>query len=173
MIEREHHHQKSFFFFFLLNLDLLHFSPLSPLSLSSIAGTPGGLRKIPEAAGLAVGAVFLVCLALFQHLHASGGVALLAPSSSSAASAPPPPPPALTSFFFGGKAAPVSSSSAPPATDAWLVDYNAALAAIAFMLLLGFADDVLDVPWRVRIFFFFFRFKSIFTYFIIHLFLFL
>ena len=31
---------------------------------------------------------------------------------------------------------------------------GAALAAIAFMLLLGFADDVLDVPWRVRLFFF-------------------
>lgn len=121
------------------------------LSISSL-GTPGGLRKIPEAAGLAVGAVFLVCLALFQHLHASGGVALLAPSSS--VGAPPPPPPALTSFFFGGKAS-ASASLPPAATDAWLVDYNAALAAIAFMLLLGFADDVLDVPWRVRTFIFF------------------
>ena len=94
-----------------------------------------------------MGAVFLVCLALFQHLHASGGVALLAPS---AASSPPPP---ATSFFFGGESRSVSLASAP-ATDAWLVDYNAALAAIAFMLLLGFADDVLDVPWRVRLFFF-------------------
>ena len=42
-------------------------------------------------------------------------------------------------------------------TGAWrppqlrLVDYNAALAAICFMLLLGFADDVLDVPWRVKL----------------------
>lgn len=105
-----------------------------------------------------MGAVFLVCLALFQHLHASGGVALLAPSA--AFSSPPPPLPA-TSFFFGGKAKSFSSAlSSAPATDAWLVDYNAALAAIAFMLLLGFADDVLDVPWRVReksFSFFFFR----------------
>ena len=38
----------------------------------------------------------------------------------------------------------------PPA-DAWLVDFNAALATICFMLFLGFADDVLDVPWRVKL----------------------
>ncbi|CAI8604848.1 unnamed protein product [Vicia faba] len=30
----------------------------------------------------------------------------------------------------------------------WLVEYNAALACIFFMTLLGFVDDVLDVPWR-------------------------
>lgn len=35
--------------------------------------------------------------------------------------------------------------------DAWLVDYNAALASICFMLFLGFADDVLDIPWRVKL----------------------
>ncbi|CAN6484928.1 unnamed protein product [Victoria cruziana] len=33
----------------------------------------------------------------------------------------------------------------------WLVEYNAALASICFMLLLGFVDDVLDVPWRVKL----------------------
>ena len=38
-----------------------------------------------------------------------------------------------------------------PLSDAWLVDYNAALATICFMLFLGFADDVLDVPWRVKL----------------------
>ncbi|RDX82618.1 UDP-N-acetylglucosamine--dolichyl-phosphate N-acetylglucosaminephosphotransferase, partial [Mucuna pruriens] len=32
----------------------------------------------------------------------------------------------------------------------WLVEYNAALASICFMTLLGFVDDVLDVPWRNR-----------------------
>ncbi|KAF5938183.1 hypothetical protein HYC85_025689 [Camellia sinensis] len=31
----------------------------------------------------------------------------------------------------------------------WLVEYNAALASVCFMILLGFVDDVLDVPWRV------------------------
>jgi len=34
----------------------------------------------------------------------------------------------------------------------WLVEYNAALASICFMTLLGFIDDVLDVPWRVWVF---------------------
>ncbi len=38
-----------------------------------------------------------------------------------------------------------------PIEDAWLVDYNAALATICFMLFLGFADDVLDIPWRVKL----------------------
>ncbi|KAF5737661.1 UDP-N-acetylglucosamine--dolichyl-phosphate N-acetylglucosaminephosphotransferase [Tripterygium wilfordii] len=33
----------------------------------------------------------------------------------------------------------------------WLVEYNAALASICFMILLGFVDDVLDVPWRVKL----------------------
>lgn len=33
----------------------------------------------------------------------------------------------------------------------WLVEYNAALACICFMTLLGFVDDVLDVPWRVKL----------------------
>ncbi|KAI0510579.1 hypothetical protein KFK09_011184 [Dendrobium nobile] len=33
----------------------------------------------------------------------------------------------------------------------WLVEYNAALACICFMTLLGFVDDVLDVPWRIKL----------------------
>ncbi|CAL9782667.1 unnamed protein product [Musa acuminata subsp. burmannicoides] len=33
----------------------------------------------------------------------------------------------------------------------WLVEYNAALASICFMILLGFVDDVLDVPWRAKL----------------------
>ncbi|KAG9157461.1 hypothetical protein Leryth_010294 [Lithospermum erythrorhizon] len=33
----------------------------------------------------------------------------------------------------------------------WLVEYNAALASICFMFLLGFVDDVLDLPWRVKL----------------------
>ena len=38
-----------------------------------------------------------------------------------------------------------------PIADSWMVDYNAALATICFMLFLGFADDVLDIPWRVKL----------------------
>ena len=41
-----------------------------------------------------------------------------------------------------------SGAAGDAASDAWLVDYNAALATICFMLFLGFADDVLDIPWR-------------------------
>ncbi|RLN36197.1 UDP-N-acetylglucosamine--dolichyl-phosphate N-acetylglucosaminephosphotransferase [Panicum miliaceum] len=33
----------------------------------------------------------------------------------------------------------------------WLVEYNAALASVCFMILLGFVDDVLDIPWRVKL----------------------
>ena len=37
------------------------------------------------------------------------------------------------------------------ADPSWLVEYNATLASIHFMLLMGFLDDVLDVPWRVKL----------------------
>ncbi|KAK1319138.1 hypothetical protein QJS10_CPB04g00444 [Acorus calamus] len=37
------------------------------------------------------------------------------------------------------------------ADSIWLVEYNAALASICFMMLLGFVDDVLDIPWRVKL----------------------
>lgn len=35
--------------------------------------------------------------------------------------------------------------------DEWLLEYNAALASICFMLFLGFVDDVLDIPWRYKL----------------------
>jgi len=38
-------------------------------------------------------------------------------------------------------------------SDEWLVEYNAALATICFMLFLGFVDDVLDIPWRAKLVF--------------------
>ncbi|XP_068659508.1 uncharacterized protein [Aristolochia californica] len=33
----------------------------------------------------------------------------------------------------------------------WLVEYNAALVSVCFMMLLGFVDDVLDIPWRIKL----------------------
>ncbi|GKV48909.1 hypothetical protein SLEP1_g55694 [Rubroshorea leprosula] len=39
----------------------------------------------------------------------------------------------------------------PDTNFEWLVECNAALASICFMILLGFVDDVLDVPWRVKL----------------------
>jgi len=38
-----------------------------------------------------------------------------------------------------------------PLFAAQLPEYNAALTSICFMILLGFADDVLDLRWRVKI----------------------
>ena len=35
--------------------------------------------------------------------------------------------------------------------DAWALEQNSALACVGFMIFLGFVDDVLDLPWRVKI----------------------
>lgn len=47
------------------------------------------------------------------------------------------------------------SRSPPPHTTfrplPQLANYNAALLSICFMVLLGFADDVLDLPWRYKL----------------------
>ena len=94
------------------------------------AGTEAGEKPIPESLGLAPGVVFLVCIVLFQQLHYYDVASGL--------------------HWLSGRPAPdllLHKSIA----DSWLVDYNAALATICFMLFLGFADDVLDVPWRVKL----------------------
>ena len=49
---------------------------------------------------------------------------------------------------LGGFTGPITLEAVHPD---WHVDYNAALATICFMLFLGFADDVLDIPWRVKL----------------------
>lgn len=36
-------------------------------------------------------------------------------------------------------------------SDSWAVEQNSALACVGFMIFLGFVDDVLDLPWRVKI----------------------
>lgn len=92
-------------------------------------GTPAGEVPIPEAAGLAPGCVFLLCVICFQLLHYYdiGSLAQYV----------------LSGFTVGPKPEPIA--------DSWLVDYNAALATIGFMLFLGFTDDVLDIRWRVKL----------------------
>uniref|UniRef100_A0A061R2T3 UDP-N-acetylglucosamine--dolichyl-phosphate N-acetylglucosaminephosphotransferase n=1 Tax=Tetraselmis sp. GSL018 TaxID=582737 RepID=A0A061R2T3_9CHLO len=92
-------------------------------------GTQAGEKRIPEALGLAVGVVFLVCVICFQQLHYYDASGFLAFASR------------------GMK----GDMEREVIADAWLVDYNAALATICFMLFLGFADDVLDIPWRVKL----------------------
>ena len=95
-----------------------------------VAGTAMGEKKVPESLGLAVGVVYLVCIVLFQLLHSHDAAAT------------------LHWVHRGGGGAALKTQ---PIADAWLVDYNAALATICFMLFLGFADDVLDIPWRVKL----------------------
>eukprot|EP00951_Prasinocladus_malaysianus_P020168 scaffold164681_cov34-Prasinocladus_malaysianus.AAC.1 len=92
-------------------------------------GTEAGEKKIPESLGLAVGLVFLVCMILLQQLHYYDASGFLA-------------------YFTNVTPGEVNRQVA---ADEWLVDYNAALATICFMLFLGFADDVLDIPWRVKL----------------------
>lgn len=93
------------------------------------AGTPGADTPIPESAGLAPACVFLVCIVTFELLHYYDANSLVS----------------FVSSGFRGALAP----EALP--ESWLVDYNAALATITFMVFLGFADDVLDIRWRVKL----------------------
>lgn len=94
-------------------------------------GTEAGEKPIPESLGLACGLVFLVVMVLSQQLHYYDVASLVEH--------------VLHHSYKGRTWQPELMS------DAWLVDYNAALATICFMLFLGFADDVLDIPWRVKL----------------------
>eukprot|EP00798_Chlamydomonas_sp_ICE-L_P015519 gene15520-21608_t len=93
-------------------------------------GTELGEVPIPESAGLAVGCIFLLCVTIFELLHYydMGSIAQW-----------------LGSGFQG------NVPQRELVSDSWVVDYNAALATIGFMMFLGFADDVLDIPWRVKL----------------------
>lgn len=93
-------------------------------------GTAAGEVPIPESAGLAVGCVFLLCVICFEFLHFYDIGSLAS----------------WVSKGFSG-----ALPSLEPIQESWLVDYNAALATIGFMMFLGFADDVLDIRWRVKL----------------------
>lgn len=92
-------------------------------------GTPAGETPIPESAGLAPAVVFLLCIISFELIHYYDINSLV-------------------SWVSGGFRGRLELQLLP---ESWLVDYNAALASIGFMVLLGFADDVLDFPWRVKL----------------------
>lgn len=92
-------------------------------------GTPAGETPIPESAGLAPAAVFLLCIICFELIHYYDINSLV-------------------DWVTGGFKGQLQLQLLP---DSWLVDYNAALATIGFMVFLGFADDVLDIPWRVKL----------------------
>ena len=89
-------------------------------------GIEAGERPVPESLGLAPGVVSLGCLAIMQLLQRSRVV------------------PRVCSMLG------VTDCELPD-QDTWLDDFPAALASIAFMLMLGFVDDVLDLPWRVKL----------------------
>jgi UDP-N-acetylglucosamine--dolichyl-phosphate N-acetylglucosaminephosphotransferase len=92
-------------------------------------GTPAGDTPIPESAGLAPAAAFLLCIICFELIHYYDINSLF-------------------EWVNSGFRGPLHLQLLP---DSWLVDYNAALATIGFMVFLGFADDVLDIPWRVKL----------------------
>lgn len=117
--------------------------------------------KVPEALGLVAGCMFLLCVVSFQVIysgtfkgrwHQEGDVyeaswqvrAMTFPRLSTASrvrvGSPVMSPHTIT---------PSSPAIAPG--DRAQVEYNAGMASICFMLLLGFADDVLDIPWRIKI----------------------
>lgn len=92
-------------------------------------GTEAGEKPIPESAGLAPGCVFLLALICIEFLHYYDVASLV-------------------HFVREGFKGPLQLETI---AESWLVDYNAAMAAIGFMLFLGFADDVLDIRWRVKL----------------------
>ena len=105
--------------------------------------------------GLAPGLVFLLCIIFFQLLHSYDAAAildwvLLCPHLLADACI-------ATVWIAAWECTPQVSSGfeGPIRVEAvsadWQMDYNAALATICFMLFLGFADDVLDIPWRVKL----------------------
>jgi UDP-N-acetylglucosamine--dolichyl-phosphate N-acetylglucosaminephosphotransferase len=92
-------------------------------------GIPAGDTPIPESTGLAPACVLLVCLIALELIHYYDVNSLLR---------------CVTHGFHG-------KIQLETIADAWLVDYNAALAGIGFMVFLGFVDDVLDLRWRVKL----------------------
>jgi UDP-N-acetylglucosamine--dolichyl-phosphate N-acetylglucosaminephosphotransferase len=89
-------------------------------------GKGGRGPPLPSALGLIPACVFLCAVICAQ----------LAPAAPAAAAA--------------GAAADARAPAAAGA-HAWQQQFSSALLAVAFMALLGFADDVLDLPWRYKL----------------------
>ncbi|ETO30405.1 hypothetical protein RFI_06714, partial [Reticulomyxa filosa] len=88
-------------------------------------GTPEGEVPIPESLGIACGIVYLSCGVVGQFWFTDN--------------------PIKVNFFF------ISHFFVLFVCVKKLVEYNAALLSICFMILLGFVDDVLDIPWRYKL----------------------
>lgn len=81
----------------------------------------------PESLGVVSGVVYFIALILLEFVF------FYEPTKSRAFSP-------LTSWL-----------STPFSDDSALINYNATLHSILFMLFLGFVDDVVDLPWRYKI----------------------
>jgi UDP-N-acetylglucosamine--dolichyl-phosphate N-acetylglucosaminephosphotransferase len=90
-------------------------------------GTEAGDRPVPESLGLAPGVVCITCFALIQLAHTLRLVS-------------------RACLLLG-----IPTECEEIHGVAWADDFPAALASMAFMLMLGFVDDVLDLPWRVKL----------------------
>jgi UDP-N-acetylglucosamine--dolichyl-phosphate N-acetylglucosaminephosphotransferase len=89
-------------------------------------GTDAGETPVPESLGLAPGVMCLVALAVIHLCHSLKLV------------------PRLCGLLR------ITAHSASE-VDPWIDDFPAALASMSLMLMLGFVDDVLDLPWRVKL----------------------
>jgi UDP-N-acetylglucosamine--dolichyl-phosphate N-acetylglucosaminephosphotransferase len=89
-------------------------------------GTDAGEKLVPESLGLAPGVMCLISLAIIHLCHSLKLVPRLCAALN------------LTSKTGSEE-------------DPWMDDFPAALASISIMLMLGFVDDVLDLPWRVKL----------------------
>lgn len=116
-------------------------------------GTKAGQKPVPESLGLATGLVHIVCIVLFQQIHthffrpSTLLVDMMDDSSSGAGGW------GLRSLIarMAISPAPAKQPGMDDWTEKWLIQYNSALASVSLMVFLGFADDVLDIPWRTKL----------------------
>ena len=115
-------------------------------------GTKAGQKPVPESLGLATGLVHIVCIVVFQqiHTHFFRPSTLLVDMDDSSSGA--------GGWGLRSLVARMAISPAPAKqpgmddwTEKWLIQYNSALASVSLMVFLGFADDVLDIPWRTKL----------------------
>lgn len=85
-------------------------------------GTPAGDTPVPEALGLVAATIYLIVLCLLHGARGGG-------------------PRSVTDL----------EAAVRPTAVVGVELYTAALSSVTFMILLGFADDVLDLKWRYKL----------------------
>ena len=111
----------------------------------------------PSGVGLVCAVVFLICVTLSQWRHelqlsdSAKWWLDLHQSKTVRASAPPQPCPCPCALSTPPQPPfPPLTPPLPRLAPRQVVFYHSALLSICFMTLLGFADDVLDLPWRYK-----------------------